>query len=217
MIKINNLAKKYGKKVVYDNVNIEIEQGVIYGFVGYNGAGKSTLFKMISGISCIDSGTINNSFVGLEFIDDKASLLGITINDMYNYYNTLYQNFDSTVFNDKLKSLNLTLDNQIVELSKGQKSLVRLYFAICSDAKLILIDEIFDGLDAVNRELITNEMISDETKDRTYVVIDHNLHDLEKLCEKFLYVSHTNVNVLDDPTLIYENHFSINSWFKEEL
>lgn len=217
MIKINNLSKKYGKKVVYDNVNLEIEKGIVYGFVGYNGAGKSTLFKMISGLSCIDKGTIENKFVGLEFIDDKSSLVGITISDMYEYYNTLYRNFDRTVFNEKLKSLNLSLDDNIDGLSKGQKSLVRLYFAICSDAKLILIDEIFDGLDAVNRELITNEMINDETEERTYIVIDHNLHDLEKLCEKFLYVSHTNVKVLDDPTEIYENHFSINSWFKEEL
>jgi len=217
MIKISNLNKKYGKKVVYNIVSFEIELGVVYGLVGYNGAGKSTLFKMISGLSSVDSGTIDNTFVGLEFIDDKSSLLGITINDMYNYYNTLYQNFDSTVFNEKLKSLDLTLENYIGELSKGQKSLVRLYFAICSEAKLILIDEIFDGLDAVNREKITNEMICDETKDRTYVVIDHNLHDLEKLCEKFMYVTHTSISVLDDPTKIYENHFSINSWFKEEL
>ena len=217
MIKVSNLNKKFGKKVVYNDVNFEVEKGVVYGLVGYNGAGKSTLFKMICGLSSIDSGRIENSFSGLEFIDDKSSLIGITINDMFEYYNTLYRNFDSLVFMEKLKSLELTLDNEIEQLSKGQKSLVRLYFAICSEAKLILIDEIFDGLDVINRELISKEMITDETFERTYIVIDHNLHDLENLCEKFMYVSHTDIKVLNDPSEIYDNHFSINSWFKEEL
>ncbi|MDK2829906.1 MAG: iron-siderophore transport system ATP-binding protein, partial [Clostridium butyricum] len=58
MIEVKNLMKKYGSKIVVDNVSLNIEKGKITSFIGPNGAGKSTVLSMISRIMDKDSGTV---------------------------------------------------------------------------------------------------------------------------------------------------------------
>ncbi len=71
MIKIEDLSKSYGQKRVLNSVNLEFEQGRVYGIVGENGAGKTTLFRCIAGLETY-SGKISSNFDKLK---DKLGLL----------------------------------------------------------------------------------------------------------------------------------------------
>lgn len=71
MIEVKNLMKKYGSKIVVDNVSLNIEKGKITSFIGPNGAGKSTVLSMISRIMDKDSGTVTIDGCELEKYDSK--------------------------------------------------------------------------------------------------------------------------------------------------
>ena len=58
MLKIENLTKKYGDKSAIDNLNLEVQDGEIFGFIGHNGAGKTTTIKCMVGILEFDNGNI---------------------------------------------------------------------------------------------------------------------------------------------------------------
>ena len=74
LLKTNDLTKKYGNKVVVDNLNIEIEEGEIFGLLGPNGAGKSTTMNMICGIVKPTLGGVE--FMGKDFLKNRKELIG---------------------------------------------------------------------------------------------------------------------------------------------
>ena len=73
ILKTNDLTKKYDNKVVVDNLNIEIEEGEIFGLLGPNGAGKSTTMNMICNIVRPTLGNVE--FLGKDFIKNRKSLI----------------------------------------------------------------------------------------------------------------------------------------------
>ena len=74
MLKISGLSKKFKKRVIIDNVDLELNFGNIYGFIGPNGSGKSVFFKTICGFLKADNGTVvlNDQFIGkdIDFLPD---------------------------------------------------------------------------------------------------------------------------------------------------
>lgn len=85
MIKIVNLSKKFGKKLIFENINVNFEKGKIYGISGVNGSGKSVFFKIISGLLKPSSGSVeyDGKFIGKDidylpesgYMDNNASFI----------------------------------------------------------------------------------------------------------------------------------------------
>ena len=67
MLKIENLTKKYGDKSAIDNLNLEVQDGEIFGFIGHNGAGKTTTIKCMVGILEFDNGNIYINGNGIKY------------------------------------------------------------------------------------------------------------------------------------------------------
>lgn len=202
MLIVNNLKKTYdGKKYVVDNVNLEIENGQIFAFVGHNGAGKTTTIKSIVGILDFEQGEI--SLNGLNLKDDETTYKKqiAYIPDNPNLYENLtgiaYLNFISDIYDlnkaevkeDILKyaddfEIRGRLSDQIKSYSHGMKQKLALISAFIRKPKLLILDEPFVGLDP-SAAFKTKEMMKNLTRSGSIIFFStHILEVAEKLCDR---------------------------------
>lgn len=196
MLKIDNLCKNFDNTKVLDNLNLEVEEGSIFGLVGINGAGKSTLLRTISGVyepeqGCVlfnGSDTYEDEKIRKEiaFVSDEQYYpVGSTIHSMKLFYQTMYD-FSEEKYQKYLKMFALNETDAILNLSKGNKRRVALLFALSINPKLLLLDEAYDGLEPLVRykfKQVLAELIEDEKI--TVIISSHNLKELEDICDSF--------------------------------
>jgi len=210
MLEINNLSKSFSidgisLTKVLDDINLIINDGDFITIVGSNGAGKTTLFNCISGKTTIDQGTIildeeditnqkeyiRSKYIGRLFQDPlkgtapnmsvevNLALAYLRANNSKNALSTINDN-DRELIKDKLKELNLGLENQlnqkVASLSGGQRQALTLLMATIVSPKILLLDEHTAALDPNTSEIImklTKEIVS--KNNMTCLMITHNL------------------------------------------
>ena len=195
MIQITNISKSFDDIKAVDDITVDIGEQIVFGLLGTNGAGKSTLLRMVSGILKPDSGNITVDDMGvLDNEEAKKNMFFISDSpyffansnpiDMMSYLSIQYPLFDKDKFRDYLKTFNLPEKRKIGTYSKGIKRQLALLLGICSNAKYLLCDESFDGLDPVMRQGIKS-IFAKEMDERglTPVIASHNLRELEDICD----------------------------------
>ena len=195
MIQITNISKSFDDIKAVDDITVDIGEQIVFGLLGTNGAGKSTLLRMVSGILKPDSGNITVDDMGVLDIEEaKKNMFFISDSpyffansnpmDMMSYLSIQYPLFDKDKFRDYLKTFNLPEKRKIGTYSKGMKRQLALLLGICSNAKYLLCDESFDGLDPVMRQGIKS-IFAKEMDERglTPVIASHNLRELEDICD----------------------------------
>ncbi|MGN0807862.1 MAG: ABC transporter ATP-binding protein [Candidatus Coproplasma sp.] len=201
MLKIENLCKSYGNKKVLDNLNLQINKGEIFGFIGHNGAGKSTTIKCCVGILKFEGGNIFIDGVSIKDkpLECKAALAYIPDNpDLYEYMKGVeYLNFIGSVFKvdkqlltqriEKLAAdfeLTASLAQPISTYSHGMKQKLAIISAWIHEPKLIIMDEPFVGLDP--KAAHTLKLMMRQVCDNGGAIFfsTHVLEVAEKLCDK---------------------------------
>ena len=195
MIDIRNLTKRFGKITAVNDVSLQIENNQVFGLVGTNGAGKSTLLRMVSGILRQDAGSIevsgqpvyDNPEVrqNIFFIpDDPYFFRNGSAEDMKNFYRTVYPDFDPDRFDRLLRDFSLDPRRRIQNYSRGMKKQLAVLCGLCSNARYLLCDETFDGLDPVMRQAVKSIFANDmDERGLTPVISSHNLRELEDICD----------------------------------
>ena len=195
MITLRNITKSFGDVKALDNVTVNIKDSTIYGLIGSNGAGKSTLLKILSGAYKPDLGEAlinnlpiyNNYGIKKDIIylsDDQYYLPNTTIHEMARFYNSVYETFDYTFFNNLLDILKLDIKRKINTFSKGMQKQTSVLLGLSSRPKFLFCDETFDGLDPVMRQYVKKLLASDTADYRTTTIIaSHNLRELEDICD----------------------------------
>lgn len=201
MLKINNLTKKYGDKCAVDNLSLHIEKGEIYAFIGHNGAGKTTTLKACCGIHDFDEGEIliDGKSIKTEPLACKQIISYIPDNpDLYDFL-TGYQYIDfvADIFKvskeeriervkeyGQLFEITDALSQPISEYSHGMKQKVDLIASFVHNAKLIIMDEPFVGLDPVSSHNLKQLMKNHCEKGGSIFFSTHVLEVAEKLCDK---------------------------------
>ena len=196
MLTINNLSKKFGDFQVLDNININAEKSQIYGLVGSNGCGKTTMLKHIMKIYKPDEGHI--AFDGEE-VDENTEIIKdfyyvqdslffpyqYTLNKLFHYEKLMYKNMSQEKFEYLLKYFNIDKNKVLNKMSKGQKKQAAFILSIAAQPKLLLLDEIVDGLDAVIKrkfwDVLIKEVIDNEM---TVMISSHDLKELDNICDK---------------------------------
>ena len=195
MIELLELEKSFDDIKAVNRVSLSIRDGEVFGLVGTNGAGKSTLLRTIAGvikpdkgIVCVDNRPIyDNPEVKKDIFfiaDDQYFLPNSTPQEMADYYDAVYDNFDKLRFHKLCSGFGLDINRRISTFSKGMKKQVSILLGICAGTKYILCDETFDGLDPVVRQGVKS-MFAAEMADRglTPVIASHNLRELEDICD----------------------------------
>ena len=201
MLKINHLTKTYGEKKAVDDLNIHINPGEIYGFIGHNGAGKTTTLKSVVGILQFDQGEIliDGKSIQRDPLACKREIAYIPDNpDLYDYMTGIkYLNFIADVFSvsaqDRqtrirkyadLFELTEDLAQPIAAYSHGMKQKLAIIAAWLHQPKLIVMDEPFVGLDPKASHLL-KEMMRDVCDAGGAIFFStHVLEVAEKLCDK---------------------------------
>ncbi|MBR4725288.1 MAG: ABC transporter ATP-binding protein [Lachnospiraceae bacterium] len=202
MLEIKGFSKVYGEgKKAADNINLTIESGDIYGFIGHNGAGKSTTIRAIVGVLDFTEGEIliDGHSVKKEPLECKKVTAYIPDNpDLYeNLTGIQYLNFIADVFEigeaqreeairkyADLFEITDSLGDLIGSYSHGMKQKLAIISALIHDPKLIVMDEPFVGLDpkaAFTLKQIMHEMCA---KGTAIFFSTHVLDVAEKLCNK---------------------------------
>lgn len=202
MIKLTNVSKRFDKEKVLDNVSFEVNKGSIYGLLGSNGAGKTTLLKMIAGILKQNHGeiTINTHPIyenpalkqTVMFIPDLPfTFPQYTVKQMAEFYANVYDTWDQERFHKLHNLLGLDVNRKVARFSKGMQRQVAFWLTLCTMPDILILDEPFDGLDAVVRQKIKNLIIQDVAdREMTVMISSHNLREIEDICDHIGILHH---------------------------
>ncbi len=196
MLEVSNLSKKFGNFQVLENININAEKNQIYGLVGSNGCGKTTILKHIMRIYKEDEGYISfdgeEVLEGSEIIKDFYYVQDIlyfpyqyTLNKLFQYEKLMYENMSEEKFQYLLKYFNVDGNKVLNKMSKGQKKQAAFVLAIAAQPKLLLLDEIVDGLDGVIKRKFWDVLLKEVMENSMTVIISsHDLKELDNICDK---------------------------------
>ena len=203
MIKIERLAKSFGERTVFQDINLQFAAGKVYALIGNSGCGKTTLLNILVKLEPYDKGSI--SYRGQElkqikshhFFKDELGYLFQNFGLLEN--ETVAANLELGLIGQKLTKqakkqrkeevlekvgLNyLTLNQKIYELSGGEAQRVALTKVILKDPPLILADELTAALDPETSQEIMNLLLSLKKPDRLMILATHNPAIWEKADE----------------------------------
>lgn len=196
MIEIKNLCFRYGKNNLFNNLQLSVKAGNIYGLLGKNGAGKSTLLKIISGMLYAEKGTCEvndiSSFKRLpQFLEDiyylpeEFYLPSLKTLDYEKNYGDLYPKFDSLKFREYQIEFDLDPDSdkRLSKLSLGQKKKYLLAFGLATGTSLLILDEPTNGLDIPSKRQFRRLVSMAMSDSRTIIISTHQVKDVENLID----------------------------------
>ena len=203
VLEVKNLTKKFGKRVILDQVSVTLEAGEVVGLVGPNGAGKSTFIKSILGLYNIDEGDVK--ICGFDVYKqhrDALSKVGCIVEnpDMYQnisgrknlkicaLMNDLPKNtdIDSVVHLVRMES---RIDDKVKTYSLGMKQRLGLASALLNHPKLLILDEPINGLDPQGIMELRQIVRDLSKKDKMTVLISsHILAEIGQMCDRIIMI-----------------------------
>ncbi|MED4219518.1 ABC transporter ATP-binding protein [Priestia megaterium] len=197
-LETRELRKSYDEKTVVNNVNLKVNEGDIFGFLGKNGAGKSTLINIVTGVINPTSGTFK--ILGETKIDDDQTKRRIgVLPDYSTFYDELtplqhLKYFSQIMKIKKTKKELISLLDKVglkeeanvktKKFSFGMKKKLGIAQALINDPELIFLDEPTSGVDA-NSAIIIQDIIKQLCQSgKTIFLTSHNLNEIQKICSQ---------------------------------
>lgn len=224
IINVSSLRKSYGRKVVLDDINFEIEEGSIVGLLGPNGCGKTTLIKILTGLIKDHQGTvrIDNEEPGaytkgiVAFLPDKSYLPDwMKPKDAVKYFADFYKDFDKEKAEKMVRDFGLDENQRLKTMSKGQQEKLSLILVMCRRAKLYILDEPLGGLDPAARSTVLDLIMNNYAKNATVLISTHLIGDVERIFNRVLMISGGKLIVNSHVDEIREKGKSVEQVFKE--
>ncbi|MBE5970912.1 MAG: ABC transporter ATP-binding protein [Lachnoclostridium sp.] len=206
MLKIHGLKKKFGNFQALNGLDMEIEEGALYGFVGPNGAGKTTAIRILTGLLLPDEGTVEIAGKdAVRYREEVKTLFGY-VPDEFGMYDNLkvweYMEFFASCYgmsglvarnrcSELLEQVRLDerADAFVDSLSRGMKQRLCLARALIHDPKLLVLDEPTSGMDPRNRMEFKEVLKELCAEGKTILVSSHILSELSQMC--------TDIGIID--------------------
>lgn len=220
IIKLSDVSKKFKNKLLYENVNLTVNEGECVGIVGSNGSGKSVLFKLISGLENSDTGSVfvNGAAVGGN--RDFPSNIGLFVNQpgYIEYYDgftnlKLLAEIQNKISDEKIREsmeaigLNPNDKTKVKNYSAGMKQKLGITQAIMENQEIILLDEPFNALDFQTNADVLKILKKLKEEKKTILLTSHQHEYLEKLCDKLYIILNTRIVEFDEE--IKKKYFTI--------
>ena len=196
VIETINLTKKFNSKVAVDNVNLHVQKGDIYGFIGRNGAGKTTTMRVILGTLLPTSGEV--ILFGSKDLNKQRRKVGSLIEAPGIYKNcTAFENMKRFSFlsggTDKeikelleFVGLGKTGAKKASQFSLGMKQRLGIAIALLGNPELLVLDEPINGLDPAGIKEIRDLIIKlNQEKGVTFIISSHLLDELGKIATRY--------------------------------
>ncbi len=195
MIKIENLIKKYGSKVVLNNINMSFGKGKVIGIVGENGAGKTTLFRCIAGLEKY-SGTISSDF------DKLRNHLGFLPTVPFFFSKTTGSEYIRLICNARSKKtgdlnqrnlFELPLNQYASTYSTGMKKKLAFTAVLMQENSCYILDEPFNGVDIQSNIIIGNIIHQLKELGKTVIISSHIFSTLSDTCDEIHHLKEGNI------------------------
>ncbi len=221
MIEVKNVTKKYGDFYAVRNINFEVKDGEIVGFLGRNGAGKTTTMNMITGFIEATEGEIIVDGYNVDIKPKKVKKeIGympegtplypeLTVKEFVTYMAELKlvpRKERKKAVEEAIKSTGLEVvqNNLTRNLSRGYKQRVSMAGAIVGNPKILILDEPTVGLDPTQVVEI-RELIKSFRKDHTVLISSHILSEISQICEKVIIIDKGEIVAVDTTKHLEKN------------
>jgi ABC-2 type transport system ATP-binding protein len=211
VIEIRNLSKYYGKNRGIEEINLEIQEGEIFGFIGPNGAGKSTTIRILLNLIFPTSGSAR--IFGLDVISESKeikNLIGYVPSDasLYDRMSVLqFLQYCSRFYNtrkaeERINELSgvfeLDLSRNMSQLSMGNKKKVSIIQSLIHIPKLLILDEPTTGLDPLMQSRFFDLLRQENKKGLTIFFSSHILSEIQSLCKRVSIIKDGRIIKVED-------------------
>lgn len=226
LLQLHHVTKRYKKHVAIDDVTLSLPAGKIIGLLGPNGSGKTTLIKLMNGLLHPTTGdiVIDGYRPSVEtkkivsYLPDTSYLReNMKIKDALTLFEDFYNDFSREKAEHLLEDLDLNPDEQLKNLSKGNKEKVQLILVMSRQAKLYILDEPIGGVDPAAREYILRTIINNYCEDASVVISTHLIAEIEPILDEIVFLKEGKVILQGNTDDIREEYGkSIDSLFREK-
>jgi ABC-2 type transport system ATP-binding protein len=232
VIEINGLVRRYGRTDAVNGLDLRVQPGRCYGFLGRNGAGKTTTIKCLLNLLRPTSGEAK--LFGLDparhevavksrlaYVPDHVAFYPwMSVRETLDYFASFREHWNLNTERELLGQFRLDVRQKTSHLSKGQRTQLALITAICAEPELLVLDEPTSGLDPIVRREFIQTVIGayqeGEPGRRTVFVSTHLISEFEGLIDEFTIIEQGR-NVLTLPSdLARERYQKIYARFSAE-
>lgn len=207
-IELNNISKIIKNRIILQNINMKMESGHIYAFVGTNGSGKTMLMRILCGLVYASSGTVTCDGKEINFHKQVPYSLGVIIEkpEFFNEMDALENLMTLARLNHKIKEedviaaiekvgLNATDIKKVGEYSLGMRQRLGIAQAIMENPDVLILDEPTGALDEDGIQLMYKILEEEKSKGKLIIISSHQKEDIKKLSDViYLFKNQTVMN-----------------------
>lgn len=219
-LEVKNISKSFGDLKAVDNASFSVPEGSIFGLLGRNGAGKTTTIRMMMDIYPPDTGEV--VFKGISAGPDFNSKVGYLPEErgLYKKMKVL----ETLLFFAEIKGkkgreatrlaknylekfdLADRMNSKIEDLSKGNQQKVQFISTLLHDPEVLILDELFSGLDPINTNIMKNIILELKEKGKIILFSTHVMSFAEKMCDHIAIIDQGKIKINGSLKEIKANH-----------
>jgi ABC-2 type transport system ATP-binding protein len=208
-LEVKNISKSFGDLKAVDNASFAVPEGSIFGLLGRNGAGKTTTIRMMMNIYMPDTGEV--TFRGINAGPDFNSKVGYLPEErgLYKKMKVL----ETLLFFAEIKGkkgravtklaknyleqfdLADRMNSKVETLSKGNQQKVQFISTLLHDPEILILDELFSGLDPINTNIMKNMILELKQKGKIILFSTHVMSFAEKMCDHIAIIDHGKIKI----------------------
>ena len=238
ILKLEKISLKFGRKIILDNLNLELSNSQILGLLGPNGVGKSTIFNLITGLLSPDYGSI---FINSEIVNDypifqrtlRYKIGFVPQHGGFFHDLSVYENLKAiaeiTIENQSYRNEKIDLliskfeldairDIKAELLSGGLKKRLVIAIALISSPQILLLDEPFAALDVMTIKTLQEIIVDLQSSSKISIILcDHQARDLLACVDTAAIIHNGKVVAHGTPTNLIKNTDARNAYFGESF
>ncbi len=204
MITFKHVSFGYRGGRLFDDLNLDLKRGAIYGLLGKNGAGKTTLLKLMAGLLFPKKGEISvlnriprkrePGFLSQVFVlPEEFDLPRMNMDEYARAYGGFYPDFSREQLTNLMRELEVPEVQKFHQMSFGQKKKAYIAFAIACNTPLLIMDEPTNGLDIPSKSSFRRVIASVANEERTIIVSTHQVRDLDQLIDSVVVLDGSEI------------------------
>lgn len=206
------LSKRYGRKLALDRLDLRIPRGRIHAIVGANGAGKSTLFRILLGFLPQTAGEARilgrdsqrltpQDRARIGFVNEEHTLPGwMRVAQVSAMQKHMYPRWNQSAFDGVIGHYNVLPEQNISQLSRGERAGFNLALALAQGPELLVLDEPTLGLDVVaKRAFLESLMYSNAADECTVIYCSHQMEEIERVADNLIILERGQLKNMSAP------------------